>query len=168
VGDYDKALSIVDFIIIDHAKVQALNGVVQAFIEVVGQGGELVQILAAMITIRNKSAMGEALAKVSLTLAQMRDEKGIRQVWEVTNTLSDEDAKSIALRSIAHSFHLIGQEDLAQKVLRSAFVEARLGGRSCAFTVLETGTPILAAIDQGQVLWDVYGSIMKEEDWWRE
>jgi hypothetical protein len=50
---------------------------------------------------------------------------------------------------------------------QSRLAEAFQKGRGGVFDVLSEGAPLLAAIDQGQTLWEVYQAIREVEAWWR-
>jgi hypothetical protein len=69
----------------------------------------------------------------------------------------------------------IGEYLQAQRVLQSALAlaclkrndhGAREVERSSIYGILGDGATVLAAIDRGETLWQIYSAIRKVESWW--
>lgn len=81
--------------------------------------------------------------------------------------IQNEGNKARALSGVAEAiFHL--DPEGALPIFYEAFKASRYGGRESFFHVLEVASKSIAAIDEGQTLWNVYQEIDKVERWWGE
>ena len=70
------------------------------------------------------------------------------------------------MSEIAQVLAQIGRSTQARQIWRDTFTTARLVGREHIFNTLQNSAPVLATLDQGETLWQVYEAVMKVEGWW--
>lgn len=128
------------------------------------------QALTILETVEDKLRKVLGLSIVSQLQAGLKDKSKVINVINlasvITETIEDEVAKALAFRLVAFMLTTTGQPDQAQSFLRNSFNMARLVGREFVFDMLGTGAQDLAALDQGETLWQVYQAVMEVEGWW--
>jgi hypothetical protein len=60
----------------------------------------------------------------------------------------------------------LGQQERALSELKCVFSEAISSGRESVFTALRDGATVLARIDRGHTLGQVYQAVIEVESWW--
>jgi hypothetical protein len=84
----------------------------------------------------------------------------------VARGISDEDQRVGALRDIAKALDEAGHAEAALGVWQIALQRARWVGCTGVFEVLADGASLLARLDEGRTLWDVYKAVRELESWW--
>ena len=60
----------------------------------------------------------------------------------------------------------MGRPSPALTAVLEAFIAVRLAGRDAVFRALCDVAHVLADIDQGQILWEVYEALQEVDAWW--
>jgi len=102
-----------------------------------------------------------ALCEVAQAFAQVDESE---KTSEILDQASTEGA--FARGKLTQTLDRLEQHERALQILCDHFITARLGGRASVLYILEEGAAVLADIDQGQTLWQVYEALMKVWSWW--
>jgi hypothetical protein len=109
--------------------------------------------------------VARVLAQVGETDAAAQALAQVGETEVAPHALQQARAAARAPGDVAQTSVQEGRLDQALTTTLAAFQAASLAGRDATFGVLRDEAPILAAIDQGQTLWAVYGAVMEVERW---
>jgi tetratricopeptide (TPR) repeat protein len=142
-GDMDRAVSIANCALAAVTKVRqewikaiALSGVTQAFV----LAGEKSRAAHAA-----KQALSAAIV-IEKNIPANRQEE--------------------AVNSVAEALTVAGQHEYVIGAYGPEFRLASTMGRERVFEMLRDAARLIAAIDQGRTLWDLYNTVMAVESWW--
>ncbi len=91
----------------------------------------------------------------------------IRCTQDVVTGFQESAEKATLLSEVARAWDLVGRKEPALEALYAALASAYLAGRNKVLEVLEACTPLLASIENGRVLWEVYMMIQEIDSWWK-
>jgi tetratricopeptide (TPR) repeat protein len=110
-----------------------------------------------------------ALSRMAVALAKLENfteaEGLLKKALTVIDAISQSSQKAIALSKVASTMELLGQHDTAITLSCTALLTARFSSREKVFEVLQQITPILASIDEGTTLWEVFEVIRECNEW---
>jgi hypothetical protein len=113
--------------------------------------------------IGDKRFRAEALHQVTQVLALVEaSDHTVATAVVATDAMSNAPVLGEAVKPLVQA----EQQEEAWHALCAAFTEARPAGRSEVFEVLQDRASALAALDQGQTLWQVYEAVMEVDSWW--
>ena len=131
--------------------------------EALGMTHEALEASKAFGDDRHKA---NSLRDVIRTFARMGHSAGLDEARAVADSIQDKMYKTEALSTLAWALEQIGEQEQAAQCLQETLVEARMAGRPFLFEALGCGAETLAAVDGGQVLWDVSEEIHEVDAWW--
>jgi tetratricopeptide (TPR) repeat protein len=84
----------------------------------------------------------------------------------IANNLKHGKFKTHSLNFIAESMAEAGRREIALSTWKTAINLAKDLGQKEVLKTLGRGAMIIASIDGGQILWDIYKSVLEIESWW--
>ena len=172
----NQAWTVAEAINDDERKVIVLSEIAEALCQlsersrVVEMADQVLSALEAEATDTDYARL-DALIKVIQVLSLIGERESAAgtagRALEAAKTLRDEWDRALALSGVARTLYQLDEGQRALRVLRDAFDHARLAGRDCVFEVLERAAFVLAAIDKGRTLWQVYEAVIEVESWWK-
>jgi len=107
------------------------------------------------------------LAEGAASAAQITGEEIDLAGWAfaVTESVSDHGHRARALAGVGSALASNGMRDQAMLLFRVALNEARLGGRDAVLEVVTHAAETIAAIDDGETLWNIYEDLVKSDEW---
>jgi tetratricopeptide (TPR) repeat protein len=120
----------------------------------------LAEIARAMARVGRREEALEIAHHVSPQLSQVEDDAETALVLDsVSRARTEVEVGTKAARQARAT----GGD---QRAFCAAFDTARRTSRGRVFEVLEQGADLLASLDRGQTLWEVYQAAMEAESWW--
>jgi hypothetical protein len=78
----------------------------------------------------------------------------------------DKNEKAPILSYVAKVLTEGSEPEKGKPLLQAALSSARFSGQQTVLETLPVGASAIAAIDQGQTLWQVYQALLEVERWW--
>ncbi len=121
--------------------------------------------LEAGLMISDDNARASALRSMLPALAAVKDVQGIGIAQENLERMDPSEERVAVLAEVARAFADSGELELALKAWQTACLTARDEGLETVFRLLGQGASILARIDQGKTLWNVYQRTVEISQW---
>lgn len=111
--------------------------------------------------------LGHEPAQALSVLPGNEGEAWVRRISSTVEETGPAPERYLALRTVALAWQSVGGPAEALEYLRAALRAARLEGfRNRILEVLADGAAILAAVDSGQTLSNVYEALVEVDGWW--
>lgn len=91
----------------------------------------------------------------------------VKDAWSKLTSNGSQPNTAIVQAHVAHSLDLVGLHDEAMVAVQAALLQARYAGRDSVLEVLAEGVPALAALDNGDTVWQLYQAIEEIDGWWQ-
>ena len=169
----NRALAIAEAIEEDVAKAPALSGIALAWAKA-GEKEKAIEVANSALKAANESREEKVKVLVRSWLAQLWAEAGEKdraieasnQALAAAEVIEEPADKAVAVSVAAQALAQIEQRERALQVLQTAFTTSQQASRYYVFRVLEESTAALAALDQGETLWNLYQVVREIDGWW--
>ena len=155
------------------AAIDCLAQTAIAFADADRRGEGLIEVdyaLSLANGVKDDISKARAWSALSRTLIALDEvERGsdlIKSARSILSKMASHPGIAAIQAHLAHSLEIAGLHDQAVEILQVALLQSRYLGRDSVLQVLAEGSPVLAAIDNGATVWQIYQAIQEIESWW--